>query len=84
MKIRYTRVARIEKDTALQTRRLPRVLVQDIIDTSATVGMDLLRLCGVRTGGLKEICRVVDVSCAKLFHYLTSNGQQQGLARGNA
>ncbi len=80
MKIRYARVTRIEKDTALQTRRLPRVLMQDNIETSATVDMELLRLCGVRTGSLEESCRVVDVSRTTLFRYLTSNGQQQAPA----
>lgn len=70
MKIRYARVTRIEKDTALQTRRLPRVLMQDDIDMSATAGMMLLWLCSV--------------SRITLFRCLTSNGQRLEPARGDA
>ena len=84
MKIRYARVARSKKDTALQTRRLPRVLMQDSIDTLATAGMVLLRLCDVRTGSLEEIRRVIGRSRTTLFRYLMSNGQRQEPARGNA
>ena len=81
MKIRYARVTRIEKDTALQARRLPRISMQGSIDTA---GMVLLRLCGVKTGSLEEICPIVGVSRTAFFRYLMSNRQRQEPARGNA